>query len=212
MTDKTAFITGASRGIGAEAAVALAKNGYRVAITARTLAEGERHDHLGSDAPLPGSLEATAAAVKAVGGQALCLQADILDEHSVIGAATTALAEFGHIDLLFNNAVYQGEGNQSAVLDVSREQLQRIYQGNVFTPLALVKTLLPAMLERGQGTIINMVSYTAFHNPPALADKGGWGFAYQVGAGLGYNLGDGIRLCRYPFRGITKLHDKQFVC
>ncbi|MDZ7781492.1 MAG: SDR family NAD(P)-dependent oxidoreductase [Halioglobus sp.] len=46
MTDKVAFITGASRGIGAESAVALARAGYRVAITARTLAEG-------SDSPLP---------------------------------------------------------------------------------------------------------------------------------------------------------------
>lgn len=178
MSTKVAFITGASRGIGAEAAVALARQGYRVAITARTLAEGERHDHVGSDAPLPGSLEATEAAVKAAGGEALCLQADILDEQSVVDAAARALAHFGRVDLLFNNAIYQGAGNQESVLDVTREQLDCIYQGNVFTPLALVKTLLPGMLERGEGTVINMVSYTAFNNPPAPAEKGGWGFAY----------------------------------
>ena len=59
--------------------MALARQGFRVAITARTLADGERHDHVGSDAPLPGSLQATAAAVQAAGGEALCLQADILD-------------------------------------------------------------------------------------------------------------------------------------
>ena len=64
MSNKTAFITGASRGIGAEAAVALARSGYRVAITARTVTEGEQHDHVGSVAPLPGSLEATARAVE----------------------------------------------------------------------------------------------------------------------------------------------------
>ena len=68
--------------------------------------------------------------------------------------------------------------NLASVLDVTREQLERIYQGNIFTPLALVRTLLPGMPERGQGTLINMVSYTAFHNPPAPADKGGRGFAY----------------------------------
>lgn len=178
MSTKVALITGASRGIGAESAVALARLGYRVAITARTLAEGERHDHVGSDAPLPGSLEATAAAVERAGGEALCLRADILDEQSMVDAALQAQAHFGHIDLLFNNAVYQGEGNLASVLDVTREQMERIYQGNIFTPLALVRTLLPGMLERGQGTLINMVSYTAFHNPPAPADKGGWGFAY----------------------------------
>jgi NAD(P)-dependent dehydrogenase (short-subunit alcohol dehydrogenase family) len=178
MRKKVAFVTGASRGIGAESAVALAKQGYAVAITARTLAEGEKHDHVGSDAPLPGSLEATAAAVAAVGGEALCLQADILDEPSVISAAESALAHFGQIDLLFNNAVYQGEGNQEPLLEVTRDQLERIYQGNVFTPLALVKALLPGMVERKTGTIINMISYTAFNNPPAPADRGGWGFAY----------------------------------
>mgnify|MGYP001603926955 CR=1 FL=1 len=178
MNSKVAFITGASRGIGAESAVALAKRGYRVAITARTLAEGEKHDHVGSDIPLPGSLEATATAVTEQGGEALCLQADILDEGSMVDAAEQALSHFGRIDLLFNNAVYQGTGNQEKLLDVTREQLDCIYQGNVFTPLALVKTLLPGMLDRGEGTVINMVSYTAFNNPPAAADQGGWGFAY----------------------------------
>ena len=114
----------------------------------------------------------------AQGGEALCLQADILDEASVTNAAARALEHFGQVDLLFNNAIYQGAGNQEPLLDVTREQLDAIYQGNIFTPLALVKTLLPGMLKRQQGTIINMVSYTAFNNPPAPADKGGWGFAY----------------------------------
>ena len=175
---KTAFITGASRGIGAEAAVALARAGYDLAITARTLAEGERHDHVGDRTPLPGSLEATAAAIRAAGREALCLPADILDQVSVEAAANQALQHFGQVDLLFNNAVYQGKGNQERLLDVSNEQLLAIYQGNVFTPLALIKLLLPGMAERGRGTIINMLSATAFMDPPAPADSGGWGFAY----------------------------------
>lgn len=178
MSKPTAFITGASRGIGAESAVALAQAGYNVAITARTLSEGESYDHSGNIAALPGSLEATAAAVAKMGGEALCLQADILDEQSMINAAQHTLDHFGSVDLLFNNAVYQGTGNVEPVLEVRRDQLDAIYQGNVFTPLALVKTLLPGMLERRSGTIINMLSYTAFTNPPAAANKGGWGFAY----------------------------------
>jgi len=157
--------------------VALAKAGYRVAITARTLSEGECHDHVGSREPLAGSLEATRAAIEAIGGEALCLRADILDEQSMVGAANEALEHFGGMDLLFNNAVYQGQGNQERLMEVTRDQLQAIYQGNVFTPLALIKTFLPAM-EVGGGTIINMLSYTAFNDPPAPADKGGWGFAY----------------------------------
>jgi NAD(P)-dependent dehydrogenase (short-subunit alcohol dehydrogenase family) len=177
MTEKVAFITGASRGIGAESAVALAKAGYRVAITARTLTDGEQYDHAGSKAPMPGSLQATARAVAAQGGEALCLQADILDPASVIAAAERTLQEWGGIDLLFNNAVYQGTGNQETLLEVTPEQLQAIYQGNIFTPLALVQTVLPQMLPRG-GTIINMLSATAILDPPAPASQGGWGFAY----------------------------------
>jgi len=175
---KVAFITGASRGIGAESAVALARAGYRVALTARTLTTGEAHDHAGSSAPLPGSLEATAAAVARAGGEALCLPADILDEDSIRAAAQSALREFGRIDLLFNNAVYQGTGNVEPLLEVSAGQLRAIYQGNVLTPLALVQAFLPGMIERGGGTILNMVSLSAFHDPPAAGDRGGWGFAY----------------------------------
>jgi NAD(P)-dependent dehydrogenase (short-subunit alcohol dehydrogenase family) len=178
MSRKIAFITGASRGIGAESAVALAQAGYDVAITARTLSDGESYDHLGKVSPLPGSLEATAAAVRALGREALCLRADILDEAAAVAAAEQALRHFGRIDLLFNNAVYQGTGNQEPVLEVTRAQLDAIYQGNLFTPLALVKTILPAMLQQGGGTIVNMVSYTAFNNPPVPASEGGWGFAY----------------------------------
>lgn len=178
MTDKVAFITGASRGIGAETAVALARAGYRVAITARTLADGESHDHVGSSAALPGSLEATAAAVANVGGDALCLRADILDAQSIREAAHAALNHFGRVDLLFNNAVYQGNGNLEPVLQVTEEQLRAIYQGNIFTPLALVQAFLPGMIERGDGTVLNMVSHSAFTDPPAAADRGGWGFAY----------------------------------
>lgn len=178
MSDKVAFVTGASRGIGAESAVALASSGYRVAITARTLTEGESHDHGGSSEPLPGSLEATAAAVQAAGGEALCLRGDILEPQSLVDAARAALDHFGHIDLLFNNAVYQGPGNLESVLEVTDEQLRAMYQGNVFTPLALVRAIVPGMLARGHGSVLNMVSYTAFNNPPAPADQGGWGFAY----------------------------------
>lgn len=178
MSTNVAFVTGASRGIGAETAVALAQAGFDVAITARTLKDGEQHDHMGTSAPLPGSLEATAAAIEASGSRALCLAADILDRDAMVDAAGEALAHFGRVDLLFNNAVYQGEGNQERLLDLGDQQLQAIYQGNVFTPLALIRTLLPGMLDRGSGSVINMLSATAFMDPPAPADQGGWGFAY----------------------------------
>jgi NAD(P)-dependent dehydrogenase (short-subunit alcohol dehydrogenase family) len=116
--------------------------------------------------------------VHRAGSEALCLRGDILDPASMEAAAEAALAHFGRVDLLFNNAVYQGTGNMEPLLDVSEGQLRAIYQGNVFTPLALIKTIVPGMLERGSGTVLNMVSHSAYTNPPAAADKGGWGFAY----------------------------------
>jgi NAD(P)-dependent dehydrogenase (short-subunit alcohol dehydrogenase family) len=176
-----AFITGASRGIGACSAVELARAGYDVVLTARTLREGEGHEH-GSYAsktdPLPGSLEATAAAVRALGRDALCLRSDILDPTSIADAWQAAAGHFGAIDLLLNNACYQGPGNMQRLLDVTAGQLHNIYQGNVFTPLQLVQLALPGMMARKRGTIINMVSGSALHPPPAPADEGGWGFAY----------------------------------
>ena len=180
MDRRVAFVSGASRGIGAESAVALARVGFDVAITARTLGDGEAHDHVGKVAPLPGSLRATATAVEAEGGRALCLQADILEPDAIDKAAHATLDEFGRVDLLFNNAVYQGAGVQERLLELTIDQARAIYQGNVLTPLALVQRLLPSMLENGGGTIINMLSATAFIDPPAPADQGGWGFAYPA--------------------------------
>lgn len=176
-----AFITGASRGIGAETAVALAHAGYDLAITARSLEEGEAHEHgswASNTQPLAGSLRATADRVVAAGGECLCIRSDILQPATVLDALASAQQHFGHIDLLFNNACYQGPGNLQRLLDVTPEQVQAIYQGNVLTPLAAVQQVLPGMLARGCGAIINMVSGSAVNPPPAPADQGGWGFAY----------------------------------
>jgi len=201
MTTKVAFVTGASRGIGAETAVALARKGYNVAITARTLREGQAHDHAGSTAPLPGSLQATRAVIERIGGEALCLQADVLDTPGVVAVARAAIEHFGRIDLLFNNAIYQGKGNQERVLELSEEQVLAIYRGNVLTPLALVQAVLPGMLERNHGTIINMVSYTAFNDPPAPANQGGWGFAYPSSKAALARMAGALRV-EHPGRGL----------
>ena len=201
MKRKTAFVTGASRGIGAESAVALARSGYDLVITARTVVEGEPHDHVGKLIALPGSLEATASAIRREGQRVMALKVDILNEPMMLDAASQALAEFGKIDLLFNNAVYQGDGNLSSLLDVGRSQVDAIMQGNFYTPLALVKALLPKMLEGGAGTIINMVSYAAFNNPPAPADKGGWGFAYPASKAALSRMAGSLRV-EHPNSGL----------
>lgn len=181
MSRKVAFITGASRGIGAVTAIEFAKQGYDLALTARTVKEGDENEYgswQSTTTALPGSLEATAEQARAYGADVLLIRSDILDTDSVLAAADQALAHFGRVDVLFNNACYQGPGNMQRVLDVELEQAEKVYRGNVLTPLALVKKLLPGMLERNSGAVINMVSGSALNDPPAPADEGGWGFVY----------------------------------
>ena len=184
MERRIAFITGASRGIGAAAALRLAQRGYDVVLTARTLAAGETHDH-GNRAgepdlrPLPGSLEETAAAVRALGREALPLRLDLLDPASLAAAVDETEKRWGPVDMLLNNGIVQTAGVMDHVRDLTAENVERIYRGNVLAPLWLVQRVLPAMLERGSGVILNMVSESGFTDPHAPAGEGGWGFAYS---------------------------------
>ena len=98
MTDlkgKTLFITGASRGIGLAIALRAARDGARIVIAAKTSEPNPK---------LPGTIYSAAAEIEAAGGQALALQTDIRDEASVLAAVEQAVARFGGIDILVNNA------------------------------------------------------------------------------------------------------------
>lgn len=92
---KTLFITGASRGIGLAIALRAAADGARIVIAAKTTE---------SNPKLPGTIHSAAAEIEAAGGQALPIQTDIRDEASVLAAVEQAVARFGGIDILVNNA------------------------------------------------------------------------------------------------------------
>jgi NAD(P)-dependent dehydrogenase (short-subunit alcohol dehydrogenase family) len=179
MDRKIAFITGASRGIGAAAAVSLAKKGFDIVVTARTLREGEASEKGKDGRSLPGSVETTAEAVRALGREALPLRLDLLDRDSIHAAVDETLKHWGHIDLLLNNGIYQGSGTLDRVLDIQIEDLETLYQGNLFSQLILIQRILPGMLERKNGTLINMVSASGMMDPPAAAGEGGWGWGYS---------------------------------
>jgi len=206
MGRQVAFVTGASRGIGRASAIALAEKGFDVVATARTVQEGERHDYRSSrrDPPhetLPGSIEATAAEVRARGREALAIRLDLLDFASIDAAVDQTLAEWGRIDLLLNNGIYQGPGTLDELLEIEQADLHKIFEGNVFAQLHLTQRVLPGMVAQGGGVVMNMSSAAALIDPPAATGKGGWGFAYAASKAA-FNRMVGILRAEFGEQGI----------
>ena len=181
----TALVTGASRGIGKASALALARAGFDVAVAARTLKEGDGRDEsdTGAGRPIPGSLEATAADIEALGRRALPVHLDLLDRASLTDTVDTVLAEWGRIDVLVNNAVHTGAGGMEHIVDLDIETVETKLQANVVSQLVLIKAVLPGMLQQGAGTIIDITSAVAISDPPAPAGEGGWGLGYAMTKG-----------------------------
>lgn len=184
---RVAFITGASRGVGQATAVALAEAGFDVAVAARTMREGEGRDETdfapADAAPVPGGLDTTAELVEQAGGTALPLHLDLLDHDSIRAAVEATRTQLGEIDVLVNNAVSH-RGNTTAVVDLTDELVQAGIGANLIGPLTVIRTVLPAMLERGQGRIVNLTSRAGKITPPPAADgRGSWGVLYGMAKG-----------------------------
>jgi len=187
-SDKVALVTGASRGIGKAIAVELADAGYDVAILARTVHEGEAREHSSTlkrsdTSPLPGSLDGTAELVRATGQRCLALPADLLDHASLVRAVATVRAEWGHIDVLVNNGRYIGPGHMDHLVDTPVQLLRDHLEANALAPIVLIKEVLPQMIERSEGTIIDITSSVAFEDPTEPAGAGGWGLGYAFSKG-----------------------------
>ncbi len=186
MTDATsprrALVTGASRGIGKATALALARAGWDVAVSSRTLHEGEGRDDsdTGGGRTLPGSLEETAVQVRDEGVRALELVADLHVRDALLAAVDRVEAEWGGVDLLVNNAVDTGPGSMVPIADLTIEQLDAKLSANVVAQMVLIKAVLPGMLARGRGTVVDVSSHTATADPPGPVGQGGWGVAYAA--------------------------------
>ena len=206
MTNRVAFITGASRGIGKSCAVQLARAGFDVAISARTVHDGERREHSATvaasdDRPIPGSLSETAACVEAEGRRALMVPADLLDLDSVTNAGHTVLDAWGRVDVLVHNGRYVGPGHMDRFLDTPIELLDAPLRANVLGPLALTQVLLPAMLTLDSSTIIDITSAAAYADPTRPAGDGGWGMSYGVSKGAFHRVA-GFLNVEYGDRGL----------
>lgn len=203
-----ALVTGASRGIGRCAALALAEAGYDVAVSARTVREGEGRSEVTSvrdEEPIvtvPGSLESTAAEVEARGRRALIVPMDLLDEKALLAAPGAVLEAWGRIDVLVNNAIYQAGGTMDRFLDLTRESMTNLVAGNYVHQVLLTQAVLPAMLDAGSGRVINMVSASARIDPPAPPGHGGWGIAYSASKAAFGRVAGGIN-AEFSGRGVV---------
>jgi NAD(P)-dependent dehydrogenase (short-subunit alcohol dehydrogenase family) len=135
---KRVVVTGGGSGIGRAIAALLAQNGARVAVLGRQRQQ----------------LETAVGAIKAEGGQARIMQADLSDPGQVEAAFATVLEEWDGIDILVNNAGVQGPIGLTHQTDAA--DWARTVQINLVGPLLCIQQVLPGMIERGGGKIINL--------------------------------------------------------
>jgi NAD(P)-dependent dehydrogenase (short-subunit alcohol dehydrogenase family) len=198
---RVALVTGASRGVGRSIAIELAKVGFDVAVTARTVQEGSGFDihHDGTVRDLPGSIENTADAVREQGQEALAVRMDLADQLSIGLAVGQILEAWGHVDVLVNNAIYTGQGAQASVLDLKLADLREEIEVDTMGPLALISLIVPGMVARGKGTVLNVTSGVAYTDP---LDMGSYGIGYAVGK-AGLLKAAGILAVELGDKGIT---------
>jgi len=142
LQDKVTLITGAGSGIGRSTALLFAQEGAAVIVNDVDEAKGQE----------------TVSEIIEKGGEALFIKADVTDPEAVKAMVGTAIAEFGRIDVLFNNAGISGVG---ALHEIEPDTWDRIMSINVKGVFLPSKYVLPYMMECKKGSIINMSSCVA---------------------------------------------------
>jgi 3-oxoacyl-[acyl-carrier protein] reductase len=139
MANRTAFITGASRGIGRACALALARTGTRVVVAARQLDK----------------LEEVASEIRATGAEAFVVAIDLGSPDSIKEAFTKAAKEFGRIDILVNNAGITRDG---LAMRMKRDDWDAVLQTNLSGAFFCIQQVLPGMVRERWGRIVNLSS------------------------------------------------------
>jgi len=138
----TAVVTGASRGIGQAIAMRLARDGWKVLLAARDET----------------ALKTIVAELEAQHLEATWCSCDVADEGSVQAMVERAQARYGIPDLLVNNAGIPG--STVPTTELSREEWDQVLAVNLTGPMLCARAVLPAMIERGSGHIVNIASVT----------------------------------------------------
>lgn len=185
---KTAVITGASAGFGKAAAVAFAKEGCRLVLTAR---REER-------------LKETVRLCREAGGAAVYYAGDAVLEETAVQCTDLALRAYGKIDILINNA---GIGRYIPLLESTMEDYDQIMNSNVRSAFAFTRHTVPHMLEQGSGQIVMVSSAAGVYGYPNETIYTASKFALR---GLAQALDKefrekGIKSCAFcPGAGITE--------
>jgi len=138
---KVAIVTGASRGIGRQIALELARRGAKIVLAARTVEPHKR---------LPGTVGATVAAIEELGGEALALQVDVTRPEDLEGLVDAAVERFGRLDIVVNNAA-DTTALSAPVEEYPREAWLRQFDANVHAPFTMMGLAAPHLRRQGGG-------------------------------------------------------------
>ncbi len=157
---KVALVTGASRGVGAATAVALAEAGCHVACAARST-----HDQPQRTA---GTIDETVARVEAAGRQGLAVPTNLAVDAEVEAMVATTVDHFGRLDILINNAAITFIGD----LDIPLSRFDLVMQVNMRAPMIALRRAVPHFLASGGGSVVNVSSVAALYPHPSLMAYG----------------------------------------
>jgi citronellol/citronellal dehydrogenase len=154
LKDKVAIVTGSSRGLGKILALSFAREGARVVVTARTEVESGK---------LSGTIYKTAEAIQAEGGFALPIKCDVTSEENIHEMVKRTLQELGRVDILVNNS---GIAVTQSTLDITLKRWELALRINLTGAFLCSQAVLPGMIERRSGSIINITSVASIRRTP----------------------------------------------
>jgi citronellol/citronellal dehydrogenase len=156
LSEKVALVTGASRGVGAAVAVALAQAGCSVAVAARSTKQ--------SPQKTPGTLDETVAAIEGYGAKALAVPTNLANEDEVVAMVEQTAEHFGRLDILVNNAAITFPGD----LEIDKKRYELTMAVDARAPMVATRAAAPHLRRAAPGVVCNISSVAALMPIPSL--------------------------------------------